>query len=211
MGRNKYPEQTKDNILKTATKLFMEKGYDQTSVQDILNELKLSKGGLYHHYKSKEEILEAVMQKRAEYVSLLLQETIEKIQAKNAKEKLKKILYHLATDKETHDLDIILTTHINPYFVVNGMQSCMEYDAPIISQLIEEGNQDGSLKVENPEFCSEIFLMLLNYWANPILFHRDQEETNKRIRYFQSLMNYLGFDIIDDELLSVLTPYYYLS
>ena len=59
MGRNKYPEQTVEKIIITAARLFSEKGYEQTSIQDILDALKLSKGGLYHHFKSKEEILEA--------------------------------------------------------------------------------------------------------------------------------------------------------
>ena len=47
MGRNKYPEQTVEKIIITAARLFSEKGYEQTSIQDILDALKLSKGGLY--------------------------------------------------------------------------------------------------------------------------------------------------------------------
>ncbi len=40
MARNKYPEQTVERILEVSTRLFLEKGYDNTSLQDILNELK---------------------------------------------------------------------------------------------------------------------------------------------------------------------------
>ena len=54
-------EQTKDTILNTAQKLFITKGYEGTSISDILHETKLSKGGLYHHFKSKEEIMDAVI------------------------------------------------------------------------------------------------------------------------------------------------------
>lgn len=204
MGRNKYSEQTKEKILTTATILFMNHGYEQTSIQDILNELNLSKGGLYHHYKSKEEILEAVIQKRAAYVSDRLYEIIQNTEAKNAKAKLKKMLYQLAIDHETHKFDTILATNINPYFIVRGMKSCMIDDAPIIEKLIEEGNQDGSLKVEQPTLCSEMFLILLNYWASPILLKRDKEETKKRFHYLQFVMKTLGLDIIDAQLISAL-------
>ena len=55
MGRNKYPEQTQERIVDASIKLFIEKGYEQTTIQDILNALNLSKGGLYHHFKSKVE------------------------------------------------------------------------------------------------------------------------------------------------------------
>lgn len=44
-------------ILETAERLFFEKGYEQTSIQDILDQLSLSKGGFYHHFTSKEAIL----------------------------------------------------------------------------------------------------------------------------------------------------------
>lgn len=60
MARNKYPEETVKLILDVATHLFVEKGYDATSLQDIINETKLSKGAIYHHFSSKEEIFEAI-------------------------------------------------------------------------------------------------------------------------------------------------------
>ena len=46
MPRNKYPEETVRLILDVATRLFAEKGYDRTSLQDIINETKLSKGAI---------------------------------------------------------------------------------------------------------------------------------------------------------------------
>ncbi|MDU7089175.1 MAG: helix-turn-helix domain-containing protein, partial [Clostridium sp.] len=60
MARNKYPEQTVKLILDVSTRLFVEKGYEHTSLQDIINETKLSKGAIYHHFSSKEEIFEAI-------------------------------------------------------------------------------------------------------------------------------------------------------
>ena len=61
MARNKYPEVTVEKILDTAQQLFLEKGYDNTTIQDIVDHLGgLSKGAVYHHFKSKEEIIDAV-------------------------------------------------------------------------------------------------------------------------------------------------------
>lgn len=201
MGRNKYPEQTKESILATAAQLFMQKGYEKTSIQDILDVTKLSKGGLYHHFESKEEILEAVMQKRVQYVRGKFQEIIQNTKGKNAKEKLKKILHQLGTDTETQSLDKALTSYINPHFVVSGLQSCMEQDAPIFSQLIEEGVKDGSFQTTQPALCSEVFLILLNYWTSPILFGRNYSETKERLNYFKFVMCQLGVDVIDDSLI----------
>lgn len=61
MARNKYPEETIRRILDVAQGLFLEKGYDSTSIQDIIDGLGgLSKGAVYHHFKSKEDIFNAV-------------------------------------------------------------------------------------------------------------------------------------------------------
>lgn len=60
----KKGELKRDNILSAAEKLFFEQGYDQTSIQDILDALSISKGGFYHHFTSKEAILEEICEKR---------------------------------------------------------------------------------------------------------------------------------------------------
>ena len=60
MARNKYPEETVRKILDTAERLFIEMGYDRTSLQEIIDETGLSKGAIYHHFASKEDIFYAV-------------------------------------------------------------------------------------------------------------------------------------------------------
>jgi AcrR family transcriptional regulator len=51
----------RQEILRTAARLFQERGYDATSMNDVAAALKLSKGGLYHHFQSKDEILFHIM------------------------------------------------------------------------------------------------------------------------------------------------------
>lgn len=58
MSRNKYPEQTREQILDTATRLFLQQGYEHTTIQNIIDQLGgLTKGAVYHHFSSKEAIL----------------------------------------------------------------------------------------------------------------------------------------------------------
>lgn len=56
-------------LLAAAEKLFYTKGYENTSVQDILDAVGFSKGGFYHHFDSKLAVLEAICQQRAEELS----------------------------------------------------------------------------------------------------------------------------------------------
>ena len=74
MARNKHPEQTVQLILDTASALFFQKGYDKTTLQDIIDATKLSKGAIYHHFASKEAILIAVADRMGEYNCAVLSE-----------------------------------------------------------------------------------------------------------------------------------------
>ena len=60
MARNKYTEETVQKILAVSYRLFLEKGYDHTTIQDITDALGMSKGAVYHHFKSKEAILDRI-------------------------------------------------------------------------------------------------------------------------------------------------------
>ncbi len=54
-------QEPRQEILRTAARLFQQQGYDATSMNDVAASLKLSKGGLYHHFQSKDEILYHIM------------------------------------------------------------------------------------------------------------------------------------------------------
>ena len=91
MARNKYPEETRKRIVDTAARLFMEKGYDHTSIQDIIDNLGgLTKGAIYHHFKSKEEIMGAV----SDMIYSAATGEMEKVRRRkdlNGKEKLREL------------------------------------------------------------------------------------------------------------------------
>ena len=64
LPRNKYPEETVQKILDASLKLFLEKGYEKTTVLDIISEMGgLTRGAFYHHFKSKEEVFDALCEK----------------------------------------------------------------------------------------------------------------------------------------------------
>ncbi len=66
----KEAEARKSEILDAAGALFMQKGYDATTISDIINKLGVARGLVYYHFKSKEDILDALLERTfVEYVS----------------------------------------------------------------------------------------------------------------------------------------------
>ena len=64
----KEHDERKNEIIDTASHIFAQKGYDKTSVNDILNAIGIAKGTFYHYFKSKEEVLDAVITKATELI-----------------------------------------------------------------------------------------------------------------------------------------------
>ena len=67
-------------ILDVAEELFYQKGYEATSVQDILDVLSLSKGGFYHHFDSKLRLLEAICEKRCQATAKDMEAALDQCQ-----------------------------------------------------------------------------------------------------------------------------------
>ena len=98
MARNAHPEVTRQRILDAAKKLFAQKGYERTTIQDILDELEdLSKGAIYHHFKNKEAMLHALVDSDNER---LLPQANQEDGSRNGLQKLRNSLMMQITDTE---------------------------------------------------------------------------------------------------------------
>lgn len=198
MARNKYPEITESRILDAATKLFWEKGYEQTTIQDIVDELgDLSKGAIYHHFKSKDDIVNAVCDRISLEVNPF--DKIKTMKGMNGREKLRQLfLISLSNPKQREMFHLFPSLLKNPKFLAQTVQECVSF-APMLQELIEEGNADGSMQVAYPKQMAETILLLVNIWINPIVFSVSREEFIKKLRFLTDFLDRAGIHIIDEE------------
>ncbi len=203
MARNKYPEETVNLILDTARGLFMEKGYEHTSIQDIIDNLGgLSKGAIYHHFKSKEDILAAVVDRMTEESNQMLA-VIRDRRDLNGKEKLRTI-FKESILRPVQD-DIFTTApnlSKNPKLLFMIFEDTVKEAAPnYIQPIIEEGIADGSIVTGYPAELSELIILAANIWMNPMIFDNSEEESYRKFMVFRQMMQGFGLDIVDDEML----------
>lgn len=203
MARNKNPEETVQLILDVAYRLFMKKGYEYTSIQDIIDNLGgLSKGAIYHHFKSKEDILIAVIERMTAQSNQLLANVRDRSDL-NGKEKLKTIFK--ASISRPVQQEIFATApnfHNNSKLLVGLLQDTMEEATPnYILPIIEEGIKDGSIQTNYPKQLAELIMLAANVWMNPMIFEDTQEESYCKFMVFQQMMKGFGLDIVDKEML----------
>ena len=202
MARNKYPEETVNLILETATRLFVQKGYERTSIQDIIDNLGgLSKGAIYHHFKSKEEILMAVTSKMSEESNKMLFE-IRNAPDMNGKEKLKKLLED-SVNRPVHDEIFSAAPNIksSPALVSSILMETVETVAPeYVLPIIKQGIEDGSIQTEYPEELAELIMLGGNVWLDPMVFDDDPEKIYRKCVMYDKMLRGFGLDIFDESM-----------
>lgn len=200
MARNKYPEETVNLILETAMKLFAEKGYEHTSIQDIINNLGgLSKGAIYHHFRSKEDILDAVTTKMSEQSNKMLLE-IQNAPGLTGKEKLRKLLTE-SVNRSVHDEIFAAAPNIggSPALVFSILRGTIDYTAPVyVLPIIEQGIADGSIRTEYPKELAELILLVANVWLDPMIFDDDPEGIYRKCKMYDQMLRAFGLDILDE-------------
>ena len=203
MARNRHPEETVHLILDVAFRLFMEKGYEHTSIQDIINNLGgLSKGAIYHHFKSKEDILVAVTDRMTAESNQMLA-VIRDRSDLSGREKLKTIFKESISRPVQNDIFTAAPDfHNNPKLLFSLFYDTIENAAPnYILPIIEQGISDGSIQTEYPKQLAELILLAANVWMNPMIFDSTEEESYCKFMVFRQMLQGFGLDIVDDEIL----------
>jgi AcrR family transcriptional regulator len=103
---------SRQEILRTAARLFQQRGYDATSMNDVAAALKLSKGGLYHHFQSKDEILFEIMNHAMEITQERVLAPVRAIA--NPTERLRALIrLHMEVVLSPRDREITVMLHEN--------------------------------------------------------------------------------------------------
>ncbi|MGA2019464.1 MAG: TetR/AcrR family transcriptional regulator [Candidatus Sulfotelmatobacter sp.] len=103
---------SRQEILRTAARLFQQRGYDATSMNDVAASLKLSKGGLYHHFQSKDEILFEIMDHAMEITQERVINPVRGIA--DAEERLRALIrLHIEVVLSPRDREITVMLHEN--------------------------------------------------------------------------------------------------
>ncbi len=149
---------TKRKIFETSLKLFSEKGYDATSIEEITAIVGVAKGTLYYHFNSKEEIFNFLIE---EGMKLLINSIEIKIsKCSNTLDKIKAVsLIQLkAVYKYENLLTIVMSqTWGNETINVFCREKVLEYIS-VIQKIVQEGIDSGELVNCNAEvLASEIF------------------------------------------------------
>ena len=197
MARNKYPEITVEKILEVSQRLFLTKGYDNTTIQDIVDELGgLTRGAIYHHFKSKEEIMDALTNKMFREKNPF--DTVKNQKDLNGLQKMKMAMSLNQSDKERVNLSLQAMPILkNPRILAGIIESNRQVLSPFWLELLTEGIKDGSIHTDYARELSEL-IPLFDLWLTPSIYPATSEEIFHKFLFIKDLFDKMGLPLIDD-------------
>jgi len=188
----------KEKIIEAAYELFGTQGYENTSVAEIIEKAGASKGGFYHHFKSKDDILERITFNYVDMIRIQYEDILED-QSMTLMEKFIESYYRLGNMKveSVKDWDKIqnLYSFKDNHIVLRKMGQAFEKESgEFFHQLILQGRQAGVFTVQYPKALSRLwarevinFLQMSRY----VLMKRDisMEDYYDTLAFNEDLIN----------------------
>ena len=201
----KEAEERKNEILDVAEKLFGTKGFDCTSTSDILDEIGIARGTLYYHFKSKEEILDAM-------IIRMTNRLIEKAKAIAAQkdvpvlQRFTMMMLSLNVSGDNFGQELLAQAHKPQNALMHQkMEKCLLAGInPIITDLIKEGIAQGICQTDYPEEVAEMTFLYANTVFDNLMEHSEEEKQRKIAAFIYNLERLLHME--QDSMKATLTP-----
>jgi AcrR family transcriptional regulator len=174
----------RNEILDVAQRLVYSKGYEQMTIQDILDDLRISKGAFYHYFDSKGAVLEALVERMVvvEVIPLLI--PIVQDPDLPALEKLHRYFdtaLRWKTAKKTFMLELLRIWLADENAIVRQKLFTMTVKrvTPLLTQIIRQGIQEGVFKTSYPDQVCHVILYILQGLSETIIELLISRETNR--------------------------------
>ncbi|WP_304508474.1 TetR/AcrR family transcriptional regulator [Anaerotignum sp.] len=188
MRQVKEHNERKKEILDTAQTLFSIKGYEQCSVNDILTEIGIAKGTFYHYFKSKEEVLDAIVERTTEIIIGRAEDAAKRAELPPI-DKLMHIFLSIRIEDEMPS-GLLEEMHKpeNVLMHQKSLSATVTALTPILVNVIEVGIKKGDFQAEYPREYMQIFLASALTLLDDGIFQIQQMD---RQRMFQALITVL--------------------
>jgi AcrR family transcriptional regulator len=172
----------KDMIMETGIQLFGEKGFKETSIQDLMDELKVTKGTFYYYYKSKEELLKDI---HLQYINRLVQhqESIINDESLNCEQKLYQIIYSLIHDIKKEGLTAKVFFREMRHLSDENLDVIVSKRDKFrlnIQSIVEEGIVAGEFRSDLPADIVTFGVLGIANWSY-FWFQPDGEKTDEQV------------------------------
>lgn len=177
----------KNEILDAAARLFTEKGFDNTSTSDIMSAVGIAKGTLYHHFKSKEDIMDSLIERQTTQILERARKAAGDTSLSVEERMIATIsALHIEDTDQTGGNEIIDHLHKPQNALMNQKtkQIILQRVPPIMAEIVNDGIAQGLYDTPYPLECMEIAVCYLNLMLDDDVFELTEEQSREKIKAF---------------------------
>jgi AcrR family transcriptional regulator len=175
-------EERQEEIIDTAQKLFKENGFDKTQIADISSAMNVAQGLFYRYFKSKTEILYAVIDKITSEQSAKIKQKMESHEGSA----LEALTFLLSSRPDYDCYDKLFPSLKSDHAIMEYCSQRMSVSAlPVLLSIIERGNADGSWSCEYPK---ETAIFILQGFSGMIGLSDSPKHEEPKIQAFTSII-----------------------
>lgn len=203
----KEAAERRNEILDVAERLFCTNGYDNTSTNDILAEIGIARGTLYYHFKNKEDILDAMIDRT-------LNQTIRKArnialnESMPVLERLTKTVFAANVDTKTGDMILEQVHKPQNALMHSKMQEKLLSElVPLFVKIIEDGISQNLMQTDYPEDTIQMLLLYANSVFDDSIEYTEEEKKRKVLAFISNVE--VLFHMEKGSLLEAMLPMFY--
>ena len=203
----KEAAERRNEILDVAERLFCTRGYDNTSTNDILAEIGIARGTLYYHFKSKEDILDAMIDRILDDITAKASH-IALDESRPVLERLTKTVLAANVDTKTGDM-ILEQVHKpqNALMHAKMQERLINQLIPLFVKMITDGMKQGIMQTDYPEDTMQMLLMYSNTVFDDSIAYSEEEKKGKVMSFIGNTEILLHME--KGSLLEALMPMFY--
>lgn len=183
----KKPEERWLEIVRTARRLFQTHEYDQVTMQDVIESVGIAKGTIYHYFKSKNELLEAVINDIVEECIRKMQKVLD-TSSGNALQKIRMLIERGRVAAEESTILAHLHKRGNEAMHVRLLAATLAQQAPLYAKLIQQGCDEGLFHTDTPLECAEFILTATHFLTDVGIYPWTKEDLSRRSKAFPKLL-----------------------
>lgn len=194
MRITKEAEERKNDILDAAEELFSVKGYEHTSTNDILDKVGIARGTLYYHFKSKEEILDALIARTVEAINQKVKESVS--ENMNAAERIAALIGAIRVESGIGK-EIATEAHKPQNALMHQKMQAQLLSSiiPVISSLIKDGIRAGCFETDYPDEVAEMLMLYSSIVFDDLNEITDTERQKKVAGFIFNMERLLGLKL----------------
>lgn len=197
----------RNEILDVAERLFCTKGYDNTSTNDILAEIGIARGTLYYHFSSKEDILDAMIDRILDG-TIRKAESIALDEAVPVLERLTQTVLAVNVDTQTGSM-ILEQVHKpqNALMHAKMQERLLSQLVPLFVKIVEDGISQNLMKTEYPVETMEMLLLYANTVFDESIEYTEEEKQRKVMAFIGNAETLLHME--RGSMLETMIPMFY--